>query len=690
MDLSIVIVTYNSRTPVESCLNSLERYTSSRPSETIVVDNASSDGTVGFIRDRFPKVRILANDENFGYSRAVNQGIRLSTGKFILILNPDIIVQESSLDRLLDFMDSHPDAGIAGAKLTNPDGSLQYSARAFYTLGALLFRRTFLGKLFPRAKPIRDHLLIEYDHEEEKAVDWIIGACMMVRREALEKVGGMDERFFLYFEDLDWCFRMKRHGWKVYYVPSAVMIHTYERSSARSVFKKPFLFHFLSMMRYYEKWNSVFYWFRRNRAAIKVMVLSLGDLVSFNLAFIAAYFARDLLQPLFVNELYPVGWYRFFVLFYNLIFLLTFAAFGLYRVKRETPVPEEVVRVARAAVLGTVILMAATYISRIRIYSRAIVVIQGLIVIILCTLIRQLARAVHRELVKARFDLKHVLIVGTKEEAELVRRRFASEPEMGIEVVGFMDMTGNGLGKPEELPEIVERFTIQEVIVCQSHSTERSITAVLGEIRRRMIDVKMISPLARILGSGARVEELAGLPAFTMERRSFIAFERVLKRVTDFAVGLVVLPFSALGALFLRAMRGKRGGLRSWKEIRRGRGGAEFLWPRATNSSGKELSDLAKPGLWLLLAKGRLSLVGPPALKDAPSDYVEMLSRGRPGITGRWRVARHESRMEALESEVAAVDSQSTGRDLSILISSVRAICSGSYPAWFHGEENLS
>ncbi len=691
MDLSIIIVTYNSRAPVERCLASLERHPASGLAETIVVDNASSDGTAETVRGRFPGVRVVANAENRGYSRGVNQGIHSSTGRLILILNPDIVVGEGSIDRLASFMAEHPDAGIAGAKLVYPDGTLQYSARAFYTPSALLFRRTVLGRMFPRAKPLRDHLLMDDGHAVSREVDWIIGACMLVRRAALEQVGAMDERFFLYFEDLDWCYRMKQRGWKVCYVPDSVMVHTYERSSARSVFRKPFIIHILSLLRYYEKWNRLFYFLRRNRGAAKTLVLAAGDLAALNAAFFAAYYARVLAQPFFTHELYPVSWYGSFMGFYNLVLLLTFFAFGLYGVRRETPPEEEVLRVVRAVFLGLVILMAATYMSRVRIYSRAVVIAQGALAIVLVSLSRRAIRAMHGTLVRARFDLKRVLIVGTREEAAALSEQFAGLPELGIDVVGFLGGSGDGLGAIADLSDVVERFTIQEVVICESHQGDRTLVPFLSRVRRRMIQITMVSPLARFLGRGARVEELAGLHVFSMERRSYLWFERGMKRLFDGAAGIAVLPFALFASGVFRIYGTLTRRVRFFAEARRGRGGDAIRWPRAVRASGREAGDLVKPALWLSLVVGRLSLVGPPALPGAPAaGLAAALDSVRPGITGRWRIARHGDAREALEEEALALSSWSSSRDLVILLASLGGIWSGSYPAWFHGKGDAS
>ncbi|MCX5753936.1 MAG: glycosyltransferase [Candidatus Krumholzibacteria bacterium] len=684
MDLSIIIVTYNSLEPVERCIASIETHEPRCAYEIIVVDNSSIDGTAAAVARRFPRVRVVANAENLGYSRGVNQGIRLSIGRAILILNPDIIAREGSIDRLMEFLDAHPDAGIVGSKLVYPDGRLQHSCRSFYTLGALVLRRTFLGALFPRAKPLRDHLLLDYDHETPRTVDWIIGACMLVRREALEKVGAMDERFFLYFEDIDWCNRMKRHGWSVYYAPSSVMTHTYERSSARSVLRKPFLIHMLSLMRYYEKWNRFFYAVRRNRGAIKASVFAVSDLAALNLSFLAAYYLRNLLQPLFELGLYPIGWYGPFILFYNLVFFIALVAGGLYRVRRETPFSEEFMRLVRAVFLGLVVLMAATYISRVRIYSRAVVLGQAGIAVFALALFRRVIRELHRELVKARFDLKRVLDIGSKEEAVELTERLAGAPELGIDVVGYVGAGAGALGTSEDLPDLLERFKIQEVIICQSRQNDRALLPFLAHSRRRVIQIRMISPLARFLGQGVRVEEFAGLAVFSLERRILFEFERGIKRICDCVAGAVALPFVECAFLAYRLYGRMKGTVTFFGEGRRGRRGRSFVWPRALRASGREAGDFAKPALCLALIGGTLSLVGPPSLYEGQAnEFAGALLRVRPGITGRWRLSRRGSRRQALEEEALGLESWSLERDIMTFMESIGALCSGAYPRWF-------
>jgi len=688
MNLSIVIVTHNSRSPVERCLESIEAGPPASPFEILVVDNASTDGTPDMVAGRFPSVRLLRNRDNVGYSRGVNQGIRSSTGRHILILNPDIVVGERSIDRLVDFLERTPDAGIAASKLVYPDGRLQPSCRRFYNFTVLLLRRTFLGKLFPNARLLRDHLMMDYDHESARRVDWVIGACMLVRREAIERVGSMDERFFLYFEDIDWCYRMGKHGWSVYYVPDSVMVHSYERSSAKSVFRKPFLIHLLSMLRYVEKWNRIFYFLRRHRAAIKTFLFVIFDVVMINASFVGAYYLRIALQPFFRFGLYPMDWYLNFIYFYNLIYLVTFFFSGLYRIRRETAWFDEFVDIAKAALIGVAILMASTYLTRDRIFSRAVVLGQALLITVSVGGVRQVLRAFHRELVKAAFDLKRVLLVGSGDEVEGITERLLSDPRLGIEIVGFVNDSAESLGTPAEVPEIIERFKVQEVIVLPSYRNVETILPLLAHSSGRMIQVRTVMPIARFLGSGARIEEFAGLPMFSIERGFVYLFWKGLKRMTDIILSAIILPLSLVAALILRVSGRLSGRIRFHGERRIGLGGRGLTVPRITFPSGGEGGDLFKPLLFLQVFVGRMSLVGPPPLR--PSQHRGAGSAAimdyRPGTTGAWRLSDETPVSEVIEAEFALLQNWSLRKELSILIRSLRFAFSGRYPGWFDTE----
>jgi GT2 family glycosyltransferase len=226
MDLSIVVVHYRSPEHLFQCLDALEAGAGGLSKETVVVDNDSRDDTPEVLARRFPQVRTIRNDDNVGYARAVNQGTRATSGEFVVALNPDCVVTPGALATMVAFLRDHPSVAIAGPKTLNPDGSLEYSARSFPDHLTFLFNRySLLTRLFPNNPYSRRYLLTDWDHATVREVDWVSGSCMMVRRAAIERAGPMDEAFFMFNEDVDWCRAMRLAGFGVCYVPDAVVVH---------------------------------------------------------------------------------------------------------------------------------------------------------------------------------------------------------------------------------------------------------------------------------------------------------------------------------------------------------------------------------------------------------------------------------------------------------------------------------
>jgi N-acetylglucosaminyl-diphospho-decaprenol L-rhamnosyltransferase len=217
-DASVVVVTYNSAAWIERCLESV------RGLETIVVDNGSTDGTVALVRERFPAVRLLAQ-ENAGMGGGNNAGMRIASGRYFLLLNSDAWVVGDAVAQLVAFADEHPEAAVVGPRLLNPDGSLQRSARAFPTLWRLATEYLFLRKLAPRSRTLNRFYEGGFDHDVVREVDWLFGACLLVRRDAADEVGLFDEDFFMFSEETDWCYRFRQAGWKVYFFPGAEVVH---------------------------------------------------------------------------------------------------------------------------------------------------------------------------------------------------------------------------------------------------------------------------------------------------------------------------------------------------------------------------------------------------------------------------------------------------------------------------------
>jgi GT2 family glycosyltransferase len=235
VDLSVVIVNWNTRSLLRDCLASVYAQATDLHFEVIVVDNASSDGSAEMVEGEFTAARLIRNRENVGFSKAANKAIGSGKGCYVLLLNSDVILLDAALSRMVRFMDQHSRVGVLGPRLTNQRGILEYSCKSFPTPSIALFLNYPLAKIIPPEKAFKSYLLSEWDHGSAREVDWVAGACMLVRRESMEEVGLMDESYFMFAEDVDWCYRMKLSNWRVFYVPSAQVVHVKGASYANDV-----------------------------------------------------------------------------------------------------------------------------------------------------------------------------------------------------------------------------------------------------------------------------------------------------------------------------------------------------------------------------------------------------------------------------------------------------------------------
>ncbi|MER3410202.1 MAG: glycosyltransferase family 2 protein [Thermoleophilia bacterium] len=231
VDVSVIVVTLDALPWVERCLESVSGY------ETIVVDHGSRDGTVELVRRRFPRARLVAQ-ENRGLAAGWNRGIREAHGSYLLLLNADAWVVGDAVERLAAFADERPRAAVIGPRLRNPDGTLQRSARRFPTLWRLATEYFFLRKLAPRSQALNAFYEGGFDHDQEREVDWLMGACLLVRRAAIDAVGLLDESFFLFSEETDWCYRFRAAGWQVIFYPEAEVVHVGGASHGGRLFRE--------------------------------------------------------------------------------------------------------------------------------------------------------------------------------------------------------------------------------------------------------------------------------------------------------------------------------------------------------------------------------------------------------------------------------------------------------------------
>ena len=253
-------MSWNSKEYLLPCIASIFETTKRIPTEVIVIDNHSSDGSGPEVKKTFPGVHLILNEKNSGFARATNQGLKESQGRYVLLLNPDTRMKEGAIERLLSFMETHSKVGVSGGQLLNRDGSKQNSIANFPSLATELLNKSLLRWMFPKKFPGK-----ERNSLEPIEVDSVIGACMIVRRDAMERVGLLDEGYFLFLEETDWCYRMKKTGWKVYHLPQAEAYH-YQGQSAEREKKK-------AKVEYY---RSRYHFFKKNRGEFQWSILLIG------------------------------------------------------------------------------------------------------------------------------------------------------------------------------------------------------------------------------------------------------------------------------------------------------------------------------------------------------------------------------------------------------------------------------
>lgn len=280
MDISIIILNYKQKGLVKQCVKGILASQPRLKYEIIVIDNDSNDSVLPMVQqllsppDRreqhdvqmqlderypLPPFQVIASPRNVGFAAGNNLGIRKASGDFLLVMNPDVAIVPGSLEGMVEFMHSHSDAGIIGPRLINPDGSVQHSCRHFPSLLVPLYRRTFIGKLPFARRVLANYLMQNWDHNRDQQVDWLFGAALLIRRSLVEKIGLFDERFFVYFEDLDLCRRSWEAGFSVWYVAGVELVHYHQRLSAEgpalfSLFRKATRIHLASGVKYYAKY----------------------------------------------------------------------------------------------------------------------------------------------------------------------------------------------------------------------------------------------------------------------------------------------------------------------------------------------------------------------------------------------------------------------------------------------------
>lgn len=666
MKLAVVIVHYNASADLDRCLESLVACAPRVEHQIIVVDNASQDDGLAEVHRNYQDVNWIFSQENTGYSRGVNLGMAQVAADYYLILNPDIVVQPGALDRVLEFADHHPRAGIIGPQLLNEDGSIQESCRRFYTFATLVLRRTFVGKLFPDSEIVRKHLMKDFDHLSSRPVDWVLGGCILVRRTAMDRTGPMDERFFLYFEDVDWCYRMWQAGHEVLYTPDARFMHRHRRESAKGSFNRTFWMHLGSLISFYEKWGMLVWLVKKWRGPLMVFLLWAADMVGLTAAFGTAYGLRGLfgavVPDLFAEPLYPFSEYLPLLLFSMLLASITFLMTGRYRPdggRVARPPLEQVRQIGTVAVL----LMASSYLGHLEVVSRAVLLLFIPLLAVATLAGEALFRGLMGRLEKGRLSLERTLLVGS---SGVLGAWLADTPGLadtllsqGVDVAGYCadpdtadtglpPLAGGGvpwLGTRAEVLEVVQRYRISQVVFWDRPESTAAGWRQLAALRRLRVRLRWQVPDVWLLAARTR-SDLFGQGLSAVQDGSGLALFKVLaRRVPAALLALVLLVVAAPFWLVLKTWSVPRGRARIDKVRLTDLWGHDPEIVLAWDAQGT-----VRPLIWQWrlvgpLLRGQLAAWGPRASLtgqvETPGSAQRVLAfwhsdPSAPGLTGSW------------------------------------------------------
>ncbi len=655
-DFSIIIVNYNVREFLRQALLSLRQALRGLRAEIFVVDNASDDGSVEMVQAQFRECRLISNEENLGFARANNLALRQARGRFLALLNPDTVVQEDTFTALRDFMDRHPRTGMAGCKVLNPDGSLQLACRrSFPTPWVAFTKLSGLSRLFPRSRWFGRYNLTYLPEDETCEVEAISGSFMVLRREAVAQVGLLDEDFFMYGEDLDWCYRIRSAGWQIHYFPGTQIVHFKGESSRGSSYDSLRLFyqsmglfvqkHFRRRMFVLSYWMlHLAIWARAAMAFAKTLLSALAipfiDLTLMQLSLSVAIWFR------FENS---TVWPKYLIIdaVYSAVWLASLALFGCYHRAKFSAY-----QAFMATVTGFLVNASFTYFFNQYAFSRQVVLIAGALNILLLTAWRLAIKILHYLGVAkfahvARHTMRglRTLIVGDFSAESSLVERLKTNVQGNYELVGLISLDPTHLGQVhgglpviatlDELDELLQspsRHRIEQVIFSTQRVPYDRIFGAMSRQRKQRISFKLAPSQLDVIIGKAGIDAITAVPLVEIKNRLNFFWPRLGKRVFDIALAalalLVLFPFFVWHGLRARRFEqlevaGMQPPMRLRYLPQAGRAG-RWLW------------------FWPVLT-GRLSWVGR-ELTAAPTEQLRSQQIGLPpGLTGLAQVNRQRA-----------------------------------------------
>lgn len=655
--LSVIIVNYNVREFLDHALTSIRKALKGIRGEILVVDNASDDGSVEMLRQRYPEVLRIVNSTNLGFAKANNLALRRARGKYLLLINPDTIVQEDTFRVMVRFFEDHPEVGLAGCKILNPDGTFQLACRRSFPTPWVAFTKIVgLSTLFPASKLFGRYNLTYLDPNESYEVDAVSGSFMMVRREVYERVGGLDEDFFMYGEDLDWCYRIQQAGWKIYYVPQTQIIHYKGESTKRSnidelkafyeameLFVKKHLSSSFLMSLLIRFGILVSSGFARVSQSLRPIRVALVDILVVDLALMMAEWIWRGALFSFPAQSYPVV--------YSIPALIVVAclnAAGVYTYRRMS-----ISRTMGGVIVGYVILAALVAFFKDYAFSRAVILLSGALSFLLLPGWRLAVRLMGKTTPAGRRSLfgRRTLIVGTDRAAREILRRLRSRIADGYEVLGFIDTTRRRvgellaglpiLGSSDNIGKVIEERRISDVIFSTQTLSYSDILSVISRAGDRAVNFHIVPNTLEVIIGKASVDSLDDLPLVPIAYNVEKPLNRAVKRMFDIVVTAILLL-----SVY------------------------PFVYLKHTVGTSRSRFILSLPSV----LTGRFSLVGPPNEYASPEHTDGQAGRsiflGKPGLTGlvQLQSGREITAEEAEQYNLYYARNQSILLDIEILL----------------------
>ncbi|MEK7264398.1 MAG: glycosyltransferase [Bacteroidota bacterium] len=551
MELSVIIVNYNVRIFLENALISIQKAMSGIDGEIFVVDNASNDGSAEMLKNKFSSVHLIENEKNLGFAKANNLALKNTSGKFILLINPDTIVQEDTLSVMLNYFKENPNVGLGGCKVLNPDGTLQLACRRSFPSPWVAFTKIVgLSNIFPQTKIFGKYNLSYLSADEIQEVDAVSGSFMMLRREVYENIGGLDEDFFMYGEDLDWCYRIQKAGWKINYIPITQIIHYKGESTKRSS---------IDDIKYFYQSMQLFVKKHFRSALIFLPLLQLGIVLRSWIASIAknksilytALFDSALViisvicsELLWRGRLFSFPPYAYPTIYFVAAFAVVYSELMTDALSLKRTIPSSS---AIAVTSAYIFLAALTFFFKEFGFSRMVTLLSGVLSIILLPG----WRIVFQFIKQTKHIGRRSLIVGANTAGEELVKKLRTDIDRNYDVVGFIDVSSRRIGEKinnveilgsvENIGRVIRQEKISEVIFSTDALAYTDILSVIATSRERRVNFRLFPSSMDVILGKSSIDELGTIPLVEIDYNLHKPINRITKRLFDIVCSFFLL-----------------------------------------------------------------------------------------------------------------------------------------------------